>query len=60
MLPAWLPTGLSPLTYFSRAVRAVTATGGGSAGAPLVDLSILLLAAMVVFALGAWALPRTD
>jgi ABC-2 type transport system permease protein len=56
LLPAWLPTWLSPLTYFSRGVRAVT-TGGGDA---LVPLAVLSVCSIVGFLVGAWLLPRTD
>ncbi|MBV0900971.1 ABC transporter permease [Haloarcula salina] len=56
LLPAWLPTWLSPLTYFSRGVRAAT-TGAGDAVTPLV---ILTACAVVGFAVGARLLPRTD
>lgn len=70
LLPAWLPTELSPLTYFSRGVRAVTYTptadgalatvrGPASLG-PLANLAVLAVAAVVVFAVAARALPRTD
>jgi len=55
LLPAWLPTWLSPLTFFSRGVRAAT-TGGE----PLFPLAVLALCAVVGFAVGAWLLPRTD
>jgi len=56
LLPAWLPTWLSPLTYFSRGVRAVS-TGGGEVAVPLAVLSVC---AVVGFAVGAALLPRTD
>jgi len=56
MLPAWLPTELSPLTYFSRGVRAV-ATGTGD---PLLPLGVLAAAAAVGFGVAARLLPRTD
>ncbi|MFC7076391.1 ABC transporter permease [Haloarcula halophila] len=56
MLPAWLPTWLSPLTYFSRGVRAAT-TGSGDAIAPLVILTGCSIVALVV---AAGLLPRTD
>jgi ABC-2 type transport system permease protein len=56
LLPAWLPTWLSPLTYFSRGVRAAT-TGTGEA---LVPLAVLTACAVVGFAVGARLLPRTD
>jgi ABC-2 type transport system permease protein len=56
LLPAWLPTELSPLTYFSRGVRAVT-TGSGDL---LVPLAVLAACAVASFLVGAWLLPRTD
>jgi len=56
LLPAWFPTWLSPLTYFSRGVRAAT-TGSGD---PLLPLAILTVCAVVGFLLGAKLLPRTD
>jgi ABC-2 type transport system permease protein len=61
LLPAWLPTWLSPLTYFARGVRGVTYAGAdvGTAGM-LVDLAVLLVLAAVVFVVAAQALPRTD
>ncbi|MFB6073676.1 MAG: ABC transporter permease [Haloarculaceae archaeon] len=55
LLPGWLPTWLSPLTYFSRGVRAAV-TGG----VPLADLAVLVALAVVALAAGAWALPVTD
>jgi ABC-2 type transport system permease protein len=69
LLPEWLPLWLSPLTYFSRGVRAVTYTGGPDArvarftpfGDPaLANLAVLLVLAVAFFAVGALALPRTD
>ena len=56
LLPAWFPTWLSPLTYFSRGVRAAT-TGSGD---PLLPLAILAVCAVVGFLVGAKLLPRTD
>lgn len=56
LLPAWFPTWLSPLTYFSRGVRSVS-TGGGDLVVPLVVLSVC---AVVSFGVGAALLPRTD
>jgi len=57
MLPAWFRsvTALSPLTYFSRGVRAATA-GGDPTGA------LLVLAALAtgVFVAGAVAVPKTE
>ncbi|MFB6297630.1 MAG: ABC transporter permease [Salinirussus sp.] len=61
LLPPWLPTGLSPLSYFSRGVRAVTFDGGPAAPAePLADLAVLGVVALLAFALGAWTLPWFD
>ena len=68
MLPAWLPVELSPLTYFSRGVRAVTYVDGTGAGVPgswpvpdvYVALLVLTLFALVSFAGAARLLPRTD
>jgi ABC-2 type transport system permease protein len=66
MLPDWLPTWLSPLTYFSRGVRSVTYAGEGTTLARDVGpevwttLAILALAAVVFLVLGARALPATD
>ena len=62
LLPAWLPTELSPLTYFARGVRAVTyspAESGGGLGGPEY-LAVVAVLAIVAFGAGAWALPRTD
>ena len=56
LLPAWFPTWLSPLTYFSRGVRAVS-TGSGET---LVPLAVLAVCAVIAFAVGATLLPRTD
>lgn len=68
MLPVWLPVELSPLTYFSRGVRAVTYVDGAEAGVPgswpvpdvYAALLVLTLFALVVFAVAARLLPRTD
>jgi ABC-2 type transport system permease protein len=66
MLPDWLPTELSPLTYFARGVREVTYGGGGetlatwNAPDPVANLAVLSVLAVVAFALGALALPVTD
>ena len=61
LLPAWLPTELSPLTYFSRGVRAVTYTGEGTGvGDPGAMLAVLAVLAAVTLAVGARALPTTD
>jgi ABC-2 type transport system permease protein len=65
MLPAWFEPvmWLSPLTYFSRGVRAATGYAPPSLGpvdsAP--TFMLVLLGLTVVFvALGAWSLPQTD
>jgi ABC-2 type transport system permease protein len=71
MLPDWLPTELSPLTYFARGVRAVTYTPPtdgsvtaasdvfGGLGGPEY-LAIVAGLAVVAFVAGARSLPRTD
>ncbi|WP_435076195.1 ABC transporter permease [Halococcus sp. AFM35] len=58
LLPEWFRPvmNLSPLTYFARGLRAVATGGGGWQ----FDLGILCVLALVFFALGAYALPRTD
>jgi ABC-2 type transport system permease protein len=58
LLPGWFRPimNLSPLTYFARGVRAVN----GGTGNWQLDLGILFVLAVVFFALGAYALPRTD
>ncbi len=58
LLPGWLPVWASPLTYFSRGVRAVTYEPAG--GSPAVNLVVLTALAVVLFAAGAVAIPRTD
>jgi ABC-2 type transport system permease protein len=62
MLPAWLPLGLSPLTYFSRGVRAVVAgtTGSGVLALRVSNLLVLAAVAGLALAAGSLALPRTD
>jgi ABC-2 type transport system permease protein len=72
LLPGWLPTDLSPLTYFARGVRAVTDTGasgertpgawlGPTWGAdPLANLAVLAVLAGLLFVVAAAALPSTD
>jgi len=59
LLPAWFRPALelSPLTYFSRGVRAATFD---STGDPLPNLAILVGLAALALAIGALALPRTD
>ncbi len=59
LLPAWFRPALelSPLTYFSRGVRAATFD---PAGDPLANLAILGGLAALALAIGALALPRTD
>ena len=72
-LPDWFVPALdlSPLTYFSRGVREVTTQSAYADGgvlvqnapgvAPwLVNLVVLTVLAAVFFAVGAFALPRTD
>jgi ABC-2 type transport system permease protein len=60
LLPTWFRPvmGLSPLTYFSRGVRAVT--GAGSPAGWAGDLALVALVALVAFLAGAAAIPRTD
>ncbi|MFB6156019.1 MAG: ABC transporter permease [Haloferacaceae archaeon] len=60
LLPAWFRPflGLSPLTYFSRGVRALTYDP--AAGNVLVSLAVLAVLAAAFFAAGAYAIPRTD
>ncbi|WP_372480624.1 ABC transporter permease [Halomicrobium sp. HM KBTZ05] len=58
LLPGWLPTWLSPLTYFSRGVRAVATRGDVAGGVE--HLAVLTAVGVVVFFAGALALPRTD
>ncbi|WP_255196656.1 ABC transporter permease [Halorarius litoreus] len=65
LLPEWLPLWVSPLTYFSRGVRAATFAGSeGAAVGPLGpvagNLVVLTVLAVAFFAVGAAALPRTD
>ena len=63
LLPAWFVPlmDLSPLTYFSRGVRAVTAPSTvPGAATPTVDLAVLAALAVALFAAGAVAIPRTD
>ncbi|PSQ52361.1 ABC transporter permease [Halobacteriales archaeon SW_8_65_20] len=69
LLPGWLPLWLSPLTYFSRGVRAVTyqpsetlATSQVPGGLGLVESDLLVLAVLTLafFVVGAVTLPRTD
>lgn len=69
LLPGWLPVELSPVTQFSRGVRAVTYAEGTEgtvvpAAWPVADVYAYLLAltafAVVAFAIAARLLPRTD
>ncbi len=65
MLPGWLPLSLSPLTYFSRGVRAVTYTPDADGGvvlawAPHANLAVLSVVAVVAFGAAAVLLPATD
>ncbi|MFB6309518.1 MAG: ABC transporter permease [Haloarculaceae archaeon] len=59
LLPTWLPTGLSPLTYFARGVRATVQPGTTSPGA-VSNLLVVAALAAVALAVGAALLPRTD
>ncbi|ELZ10022.1 ABC transporter permease [Natrialba aegyptia] len=66
-LPDWFEplVNLSPLTYFTRGVRAVTDPGANPATIAGVDpalanLAILAVLAGIVFALGARSIPQTD
>ncbi|ELY85685.1 ABC transporter permease [Natrialba taiwanensis] len=66
-LPGWFEplVDLSPLTYFTRGVRAVTDPGANPATIAGVDpalanLAILAVLAGIVFALGARSIPQTD
>ncbi len=66
-LPGWFEpfVNLSPLTYFARGVRAATypeASAADVAGVDpvLANLGILVVVAGIVFAIGAWSIPRTD
>jgi len=60
LLPAWFrpALALSPLTYFSRGVRAATFPGAGGdvSGA----LGVVVVLAVLGLAVGALAIPRTD
>jgi len=66
LLPEWLPLGLSPLSYFTRGIRAVTfdsasatsSLAGLSVPAPYTDLGVLALFAVVLFAVATAVLPR--
>ena len=62
LLPGWLPTGLSPLTYFARGVRAITFAGdsGSGVGDPALALAVLVVLAALSLLAGARALPTTD
>ena len=72
MLPSWFVPlmDLSPLTYFARGLRAATyrpaselppVGGTGLVGAdPYLNLLVLALLSVAFFAVGAYALPRTD
>jgi ABC-2 type transport system permease protein len=69
MLPDWLPLALSPMTYFTRGVRAVTYDGSLEDGVvlaeypspdPYFDLAVLALFSLVAFVVAAYALPQTD
>jgi ABC-2 type transport system permease protein len=59
MLPGWFGPllSVSPLTYFSRGIRAATFTQDGTA---LANLAVLAVLAAVAFVVGAAVIPRTD
>ena len=60
LLPGWFGPlmNLSPLTYFARGARA--ATYPANEASPYPSLTVLVVLAVVAFALGAYAIPRTD
>mgnify|MGYP002760229055 FL=1 len=63
MLPPWVPLWLSPMTYFARGVRLLTyqrAAVDPLGLGPLGNLLVLAGLALVVAAVAARALPRTD
>jgi len=69
LLPAWLPLWLSPLTYFSRGVRAVAYRPEGTLASSQVpgatasaeaNLAIVAVLAVAFFLAGAVAIPETD
>ncbi|MDZ7747086.1 MAG: ABC transporter permease [Halobacteriales archaeon] len=69
LLPEWLPLWVSPLTYFSRGVRAVAyqppgtlATSQVPGGLGVAESNLLVLAVLTLafFLVGAATLPRTD
>ena len=69
LLPGWLPLELSPLTYFTRGVRAVTYTHTADGAlilarfpepTPVLDLLVLSVFAVVAFVVSARLIPRTD
>ncbi|MFC7236019.1 ABC transporter permease [Halosegnis marinus] len=69
LLPEWLPLWLSPLTYFSRGVRAAAYVPEGTVAASTVpgalppelfNLAVLAALAVAFFVAGAVAIPRTD
>ncbi|MDJ1430787.1 ABC transporter permease [Halostagnicola sp. A-GB9-2] len=66
-LPGWFEpfVNLSPLTYFSRGIRAATYPDAGTPAVfgvdpALANLGILAVLAVVTFVLGARSIPRTD
>ena len=71
MLPGWLPLELSPMTYLTRGLRAITYDGSLDDGVvlaqlsntvptPYLNLGVLCVFAFVTFVIAANALPRTD
>ncbi|WP_246981863.1 ABC transporter permease [Halorientalis marina] len=60
LLPDWLPTELSPLTYFSWGVRSATFDPASAPLSAMAALGVLAALTVVFFAAGAYALPTTD
>jgi ABC-2 type transport system permease protein len=64
LLPAWFTPalGLSPVTYFSRGVRAVVGAGDpvGPLAGPVTPLGLLAVLAVGTLAAGTLAIPTTD
>jgi ABC-2 type transport system permease protein len=60
LLPAWFRPALelSPLTYVARGIRAVTYADATTAAVP--NLAVAAVLAVVFFAAGAFAVPRTE
>lgn len=62
LLPAWSRPvmALSPLTYFSRGLRAAATTARADVGDPAIALAIVAGLGLVALAAGAMAIPRTE